>query len=555
MEPDRAAQGTPWLKALAPLADPTFRRIWLASLLSNFGHLLLGVTAAWQMTRLTDSPSMVAMVQTALMLPVMLIAVPAGAMADMFDRRRIALAGLGFAIVSAAGLAILSQAGMAGPNVLLLFCFLIGSGLALHGPSWQASIQEQVPPEQLAAAVSLGSVSYNLARSVGPAIGGIVVMTLGATAAFITNTLLYIPLFIAFFFWRRTAIPPRLPPEDFGRAIISGARYALHAAPVRTAMIRTFLFACGISAIMALTPLIARDQLGGDAGVYGLLLGASGIGAVLGALVIGEIRDRLSPEQTLTVTLLASGATALVVASSRSVPLTMLAMMIGSMGNMVGFATINVTLQLSVPRWVTARALSWFQSSMTGGLAGGAVVWGSLASSFGTQVAIASAAGLIVVLPLLRFVMPIRPEEPDRLHIVEFENELNVDVAITPRSGPVVIEIDFDVDPEEARNFYNLMLDVQRVRMRNGAFGWSLRRDIGNAALWTERFEFPTWIDYLRHRARFTQADRDLLAQTAAFNRMPSEVQVRRWLERPFGSVRWRSDTPDLNAGNANFPT
>jgi MFS family permease len=268
--------------AFAPLREKTFRTIWTASLFSNFGQLILGVGAAWEMTRLSDSPSMVALVQTAMMLPLMLVALPAGAIADMFDRRKIALAGLGFAIVSSALLTALAFMDLTTPWMLLGFCVLIGGGVALYSPSWQASIGEQVSPQRLPAAIALGTISYNIARSFGPALGGLVVLAFGAKAAFGINAFFYIPLWLAFFAWTRRHSPSRLPPERIDRAIVSGARYALHAPPVRTALVRALFFGLASATAAALAPLVAKDMLAGDAGVFGILLGATGIGAVLG---------------------------------------------------------------------------------------------------------------------------------------------------------------------------------------------------------------------------------------------------------------------------------
>src|SRR6218665_92333 len=218
--------------AFAPLREPTFRAIWTASLLSNFGQLILGVGAAWEMTRLSSSPSMIALVQSALMPPRMLVALPAGAMADMFDRRKIAMGGLAFSAISGAVLSALAFMGLTTPWMLLLFCVLIGAGVALYGPAWQASISEQVSHEHLPAAVALGTISYNVARSFGPALGGIIVLAAGAKAAFAVNAVFYIPLFIAYVAWKRQHTPSRLPPERIDRAIISGARYALHSPSV-----------------------------------------------------------------------------------------------------------------------------------------------------------------------------------------------------------------------------------------------------------------------------------------------------------------------------------
>lgn len=531
-------------KALEPLRDSTFRNIWSASLLSNFGQLVLGVAAAWEMTRLA-SAGMVALVQTALMLPLMLVAVPAGAIADMFDRRKIAMTGLAFSTCAAATLTLLSALGLAGPWVLLAFCFLIGGGVALYSPAWQASISEQVPAEHLPAAISLGSVSYNIARSFGPALGGVIVLAFGARAAFATNALMYLPLLGAFFLWRRPHAAPRLPPERLSRAIVSGLRYVIHAPTVRTVMIRTVAFGLMIAATTALTPLVARDLLHGDAATYGLLLGATGVGAVIGALLVSDIRDRFSPESAVRVATFAVGTMVMVVGFSHALWLSALALAVGGAANMLTISMLNVAIQLSVPRWVTARSLAWYQSSLTGGVAFGAWFWGQVATAHGVGTALVCSAVGLMLLPLLGLVLPLASTAPVDVDIVEITEQPAVALAITPRSGPVIVELDYRVDPAEARMFYDAMLKLQGVRLRNGAFDWSIARDIGDAALWIERFHFPTWQDYLRQRTRFTEADLAAQASADAYNSMTGGGRVRRRLERPLGSVRWRADTPD----------
>lgn len=534
--------------AFAPLRQPVFRNIWVASLFSNLGQLILGVGAAWEMTHLTTSASMVAAVQTALMLPLMLIAVPAGAVADMFDRRRIAMAGLSFSILSAILLTVLAYLGLTSPWVLLAFCVLIGAGVALFSPSWQASIREQVQPEQLPAAIALGSISYNIARSFGPALGGIIVVAWGAKAAFNVTAVSYIPLFITFWLWRRAHVPSRLPPERIDRAILSGVRYAVHSPPIRRVMGRAFLFGLATASYSALGALIARDLLSGDASTYGMLLGASGIGAVVGALLIGPIRDRIGTENAIRWCAVLSAVALVTMGLSRNIWLTAIAFLIAGGGNILTVSLMNVSVQLSAPRWVTARALSLFTSALTGGIAVGAILWGEYASSYTVPVAmIASGVALLMTIGV-GFASPIteaQGEDPD-LDLVELGYQPAVALDITLRSGPVVIEVDYHVDPTRARDFYDMMLKVQRLRQRNGGFNWSLSRDIGDPWDWTERFECPTWGDYLRLRDRSTLADREIQAQADAFHhRDGTEPRIRRKLARPFGSVRWRAETPD----------
>ncbi|MBP9032527.1 MAG: MFS transporter [Pseudomonadales bacterium] len=528
-----------------PLRERTFRRIWSTSLLSNFGQLILGVGAAWEMTRLTTSTEMVALVQSAMMLPLMLVSVPGGAIADMFDRRRIAMTGLGFATLCAATLTALSWFGLTSPWLLLAFCSLIGAGVALYGPAWQASVSEQVRPDQLPAAIALGSISYNIARSFGPALGGMIVLAAGTTAAFGINALLYLPLLGAFFLWRREQVPGRLPPERMHRAIVSGARYAFHSPPIRIVLIRAFVFGVTSASVAALTPLVARDLLHGDAKTYGLLLGAGGVGAVLGALLIGPVRERLKGEHAVRLSVGTAGLMVLLVGLSHDLLLTGAVMLVAGAANMLLISLLNVAVQLSAPRWVTARALSLFNASLTGGIALGAWLWGQAAGEWGVGAALIASGALLVLTLLIGFVLPMPAVSFAEVEMVDIGHEPEVALAITARSGPIVIEIDYRVDPEEARQFYDAMLKLQRMRLRNGGFDWSISRDIADPALWTERYHLPTWGDYLRLRSRFTQADRELQARADAFHAPDAGVRVRRRLERPFGSVRWRAETPD----------
>jgi len=531
--------------ALEPLRERTFLTIWSASLLSNFGQLILGVGAAWEMTRLSNSPSMVALVQTALMLPLMLVAVPAGAIADMFDRRKVALVGLGFATFCAATLTLIAALGWATPWLLLAFCSLIGAGVALYGPAWQASVIEQVSPQNLPAAVGLASVSYNIARSVGPAVGGLIVIAAGAMGAFALNAVFYLPLILAFYFWQRRQVPGRLPPERMHRAIISGARYSFHSPPIRNVIIRAFITGLAGAATAALTPLVARDLLHGNASTYGLLLGANGIGAIVGALAVSELRERMKPELTVLLCAGFSGVMIVILGLSRSLALSSAMMLLAGAGYMLLITLLSVGVQLSAPRWVAARALAWFQASLTGGIALGAWFWGQVTAEWGLATALVASGGLLLLSPLIGLLLPMPRVSLAEVELVELSTEPEVALAITARSGPIVIEIDYRVEQEQAREFYTLMLKLQRARLRNGAFDWSLSRDIADPMLWTERYHSPTWGDYLRQRSRYTQGDRELQMQVDAYNTPGSAPRVRRRLERPFGSVRWRAESPD----------
>lgn len=537
----------------APLQVPVFRRIWITSIFSNFGQLILGVGAAWEMTKLTTDPSMVALVQTAMMLPLMLVAVPAGAIADMFDRRKIAMSGLAFSAVAGATLTALAFAGLTTPWLLLGFCVLIGAGVALYAPSWQSSISEQVSEAHLPAAIGLGSISYNLARSFGPALGGLIVVAFGAKAAFAINASFYLPLLIAFFFWQRRHTPSRLPPERIDRAIVSGARYTLHSPPIRTVLARAFLFGLTSAAYVALGPLIAKELLHGTAATYGIMLGATGVGAVLGALMMSELRERMSAEAAVKMFATGTALSMVVVAFSSSLLLTSAAFFVIGLCNMTTASLQNVVVQLSAPRWVTARALSLYSSAMTGGVAIGAWIWGVATLHFGVSHALLLSASAVLLTALIGFVIPLLDDRNVDTEPVGLANEVEVGMALTMRSGPIVVEIEYKVDPEQARQFYAVAQKLQRIRKRNGGFEWSIARDIADPSLWVERYHCPTWGDYLRLRDRYTKAELDIQAEVDSFNRAGMGMRVRRMLERPYGSVRWKADSPDPQIGPIGY--
>ena len=531
----------------APLRLAVFRRIWLASLLSNLGLLIQAVGAAWAMTQMTSSADRVALVQTALMLPVMLISMPAGAIADMYDRRIVALVSLGIALSGATALSVLAWLGLITPPILLAFCFIVGSGMALFGPAWQSSVSEQVPAETLPSAVALNGISYNIARSFGPAIGGIVVATAGAVAAFAANAVLYIPLLVVLFLWRRTSEPSRLPREQLSRAIVSGVRYIANSPSIRIVLVRTLVTGAIGGSVSALMPLVARDLLHGGAQTYGIMLGAFGIGAVIGALNIAEVRRRLSGEAAVRACAVSMAGAIAAVALSHQPVLTAAALVVAGAVWMLAVALFNIGVQLSAPRWVAGRSLAAFQASIAGGIALGSWGWGRLTDAAGVETALLVSAGLMLLSPLLGLWLRM-PRVGARNEDAEVLADPEVRLSLTGRSGPLVVEIEYRVAQENARAFHNVMQEVQLSRQRNGAYGWSIARDIADPELWTERYHCPTWFDYLRQRNRSTQSERALHLRAIAFHLGPEPVRVRRMLERPFGSVRWKDETPDRAA-------
>ncbi|MGY3611020.1 MULTISPECIES: MFS transporter [unclassified Bradyrhizobium] len=529
---------------MSPLRFAAFRRIWLASLLSNLGILVQSVGAAWAMTQMTPSADKIAQVQTALTLPMMLISVPAGAIADMYEHRIVVLASLWIALIGATALTALDALRLTTPDLLLALCFMIGGGLALMWPAWQSSVSQQVPAETLPAAVALSSISYNIARSFGPAIGGVVVAIAGAVSAFGLSALLYLPLIVVLLLWRPVTPPSRLPREQLSRAILSGVRYISNSPSIKIVLTRATVTGVIGGSISALMPLVARDLLHGSAQTYGLMLGAFGFGAIIGGFCFDELRKRMDGEAALRACTIALAGAIVSIALSHEPALTAAAMVLAGAAWIMAGTLFNIGVQLSTPRWVAGRSLAAYQAGFSGGIAIGSWGWGRLTDAEGVQVALLVSAGMMLLSALLGLWLRM-----PRINAREEHGELLADpkvrLPLTYRSGPIVVEIEYRIAQENARAFHNIMQDVQLSRQRNGAYGWSIARDMADPELWTERFHCPTWVDYLRQRNRWTQSDRALDRQAIAFHIGPEPLRVRRMLERPFGSVRWKEDVPD----------
>jgi MFS family permease len=322
-------------------------------------------------------------------------------------------------------------------------------------------------------------------------------------------------------------------------------RYVRHSGAIRTVLTRTFMFGLASATAAALAPIIVKDLLGGNSGDYGIMLGASGVGAVIGAMLTSRVREHLGEENAVRLLTVISGLALICVGFSRSLLLTCIAMMLIGGANILTISMHNVSVQLAAPRWVTARALSLFSAAMTGGIAFGAWGWGTAANHWGVSNAVIVSGIFVLILPLFWIFLPLPKRAVTGVEPAPIGNEVAVGLDVTLRSGPINVEIDYRVDPECARDFYSAMLKVQRVRLRNGGFDWSLARDIADPAHWTERYHCPTWGDYLRMRDRYTETDIKAQTDADALCIAGTDRVVTRRLERPFGSVRWQADSPD----------
>lgn len=516
----------------APLQHPVFRAIWIASMASNFGSMIQSVGASWLMTSIAGDAEMVALVQSSVTLPIMLLALMAGAVADIFDRRRMMLAAQSFMFAVSVALAAAAWFGLITPWLLLAFTFLIGCGAAFHGPAWQSSVGEMVPRADLPGAVTLNSMGFNIARSLGPAIGGAIVAALGSAAAFALNAVSYIALLVVLLRWRPATPERKLPRETLGAAMAAGVRYAAWSPPVRAVLLRALLFGVGASSVSALMPLVARDLMAGGPTTYGLLLGAFGIGAVGGAIGSARLRGMLSPEATVRVSCLAiAGATASI-GLSTIMALTLLLLAVAGAAWVLALSTFNVTIQLSTPRWVVARSLALYQMAAFGGMAAGAWVWGMVAADSGIATALAAAGAMLLLCGAvgLKWALPggALPEPgPTR---VWTPPEVALDVG--PRSGAVVITVEFRISAEDEAEFLAVMADRRRIRRRDGARRWTLLRDLADPCLWIERFHAPSWIEYVRHNNRLTESDVLIVGRARELHQGAEPPRIRRMLEQ-----------------------
>ena len=519
---------------LAPFRHAIFRSVWIATLVSSFGGMIQGVGAAWMMVTLGASPQMVTLVQASITLPIVLLALVAGALADGFDRRKLMIAAQLFMLAVSSALAAAAYLGFVTPWLLLSFTFLIGCGAALNAPAWQASVGAMVPREDVPTAVALNSMGFNLARSVGPAIGGLIVAVAGAAAAFAINAVSYVGLIFVLFGWRTERETRLLPRERLGSAILAGIRYVAMSPNIYSTLIRGFVTGIGASSVAALTPLIARDLIHGGPAIYGLLLGAFGVGAVGGALWSHRLRIAYANEWIVRIALAGSALGIVISALSPWLVLTMAAMVLCGLGWVLVVAILNATVQMSAPRWVVARALSLYQMATFSGMAAGAALWGYVTEQSGLPTALLIAAGVQLGCMLLGVWFPLPETEDMNLDLLSFSEPATA-VPVRSRTGPVVVAIEYRIAAEDVYAFLGVMAERRQIRRRNGARRWSLLRDLADPETWIERYQSPTWTEYLRHNRRFTRDEALIDERIRALHKGPEAPLVRRMIERQMG--------------------
>jgi MFS family permease len=509
----------------APLRIGVFRAMWIAVLVSNVGTWMQTVGAQWLLVHLPHAAILVALVQTADYLPDILFGLVGGALADVFDRRRLLIVvQLSMACIGVA-LTVLTFTGQMPPALLLAFTFAIGCSSVFTNPAYQSLVPELVPRQQLRSASALGSISINLARLIGPALAGILIARIGVSAVFALNALSYLFFAIVIATWRPPTSTRSELPERFISAMRAGGRYIANAPVVRRILLRAAVFLVPASVLWALLPLVATQNLRLGADGYGLLLGALGAGAVAGALLLPRLRARFAGN---TMVAAASAVYALVLVLIVIVPNTVLAMIVLLPAGAAWIAVlsdINAELQLFLPAWVRARGLSIYQMVLFGAQAFGALAGGAIAEPFGVKIAfLIAAATMLVGLATIRFWPLIETSGMDRRAIAYWpEPALVFDT--TPDSGPVVVKNVYTVATEKEQPFLEAMTNVRLSRLRTGASQWGLFRDGEVPHRFVELYVVHSWDEHLRqHRYRITGADHDYEEQASAFSDPPPEV-------------------------------
>jgi MFS family permease len=506
----------------APLSIPLFRDRWIASTVSGVGTWMQDTAATWLMTALTGSPLLIALMQTAASMPVLLLGLFAGATADIFERRRLLIFWQTWQMAAVGLMAILALFGVIGPVALLGLTFLMNIGSAMNSPAWQAIVPELVPRDQLPNAVSLAAASNNLARAVGPALGGLMVAffvkaSTGAGWVFALNAGSFAAVIWVLYVWKRKPLfKSALPAERIMGSVGTGLRYLRYAPALQAVFLRAFLFTFSVAAVWSLLSVVARREfehghISGALG-YGILNGSMGLGAVVAAVLLAQVRARFSADRILAAASLQYIATMLVLAYVHYVWLDILFLIAGGFAWTCTMSTLNVSVQLSSPGWVQARALGMYQMVFQGGLALGSIAWGAVAERSNVTVALASSACMMALcLPLTLRLHVLRGTLPDLTPYQWKRPVPHLQLEPAPEDGPVRILVDYTVAPAQYNEFVCKIHKLRDARLRAGAIRWAVFRDGNNPERLEESFVMESWLDYLRSRERMTTADFVLL--------------------------------------------
>ena len=514
----------------APLRTTVFRNLWLATFAANVAMWMNDVTAAWVMTSLTTSPVMVALVQTASTLPVFLLGLPSGALADIVDRRRYFAVTQLWVASTALVLATLSLTGTLTAPLLLALTFANGVGLAMRWPVFSAIVPEVVPREHLGAAMALNGISMNLSRVIGPVVAGAIIAAVGSGAVFVLNVFLAAAAFVTILRWRSVPRTSTLPGERFVGAMRVGWQHVMQSPRMKAVLVRIFFFFLHSSALLALLPLVARELHGAGPGTYTLMLACIGGGAVLAALRFPRWRERYDRDQFVVAGTFVQALMSVVVVFAPNLWIALPAIVVLGMAWISTANSLTLAAQVALPNWVRARGMAVYQMALMGGAAAGSFLWGQVAGLASVRVAVCAAAVVGPLLWLLTRRLSVEggadpdfsPARPG------FVPEVAIEVGAD--EGPVMVTVEYQIDPADAEAFAAVMQKTRRARLRQGALSWGLFRDAGAPGRYIEYFVDETWVEHLRRLERFTAADAGLREQRLAFHRGAQPPAVRRFV-------------------------
>jgi MFS family permease len=510
--------------ALVPLRHKLFRTLWIANVVVSMGVWMQNTGAGWLMTTLAPDAFTVSLVQAATIMPVFLLALPAGALADIIDKRLFIIATQSWMLLAASLLALLTFWGMTGAGSLLALTFAIGAGAAMNNPAWGTVMAEAVPRKDLVQAIALNGVGFNLARAVGPALAGVLLLAGGPALTFALNAASYVAVIAVLVSWHRRKRDTGLPRENLLSAMKVGMRYVRHTPTVRAAMLRSMTFFFAAAAPWAMLPLVVKQQLGLGAGTYGLLLGLMGLGGVTSGMVLPQVRTRLSRGNTVFASAISACLGMAILAVSRHWAPAALGMMLFGVGWVAASAVTQGAAQLAAPSWVRSRALAIFQLAFNLALAAGTFFWGWIGTQFSLTHALlgAAATGLVLAVASRAFDIDM---EPTRLSASDKHAPLPPEavdpelVSVVRRTRGRVLEYQkYRVGAAQKEAFLEAMVAVREVRGRAGAADWQLYEDVSHADGWLEIWTMETWNDHLREAGRIGEQDRACLAHALAFH-------------------------------------
>jgi MFS family permease len=541
--------------AWAPFRSKDFARMASAQFLSNVGSWMQTVGAQELMLTLTTSATLVALIQTAAGLPVVLLAVPAGAIGDLVDRRRLLIASQSFMLIAATLLAVLALAGLVTPWVLLALIFAVGAGQTLTSPTWQTLQPELVEPQDRTQAIALGAVNQNLSRAIGPAIGGALYAATSAAALFFVNALSFVPVIGAVARWRGGARPASAAaPEHVVEAIRAGARYIAGSPALRVILLRAGLFMFFANSIWALLPLIARTRLHLGSGGYGLLLAGVGIGAVAGAVALPRLRGRVPAGALLTASTLLFAAVTLALAYVRVSELAGLALVVGGVAWILALSTLNSQYQGTLPGWAKARGMSYYLVIFQGGGALGSAVFGVIAQDAGLSDALLVAAIALAVVAVVGTRLPFKAISPrELLPAGDWPDPRLVDA--DGSDGPVQVTAEYWPRPGLELKLIEALRAGRHARRRTGAVSWRVWRDAADPGHVLEQFVVGSWDEHLRQHERVSRRDQQRLEEIVAMTDPSRPATVTHWLAPASGAGALAAEAPRTSDGPSSEPS